>query len=492
MFYGLTLLLCLGISSAHEEIKQEYVTPTFEEFVMSHYMPRINLPSIRRLLGSPEEDKTIEKEAEREETISKLKVYCVGGLVIGGLVFFLQSSVHNSNNRSWLAEMLRANFVMRKCCFAYKPADYAPVTESADEENVQLTSPTTTSNNTASPPPEAEEPEFHVGVLAGCVVGLLVSYLTWGFFQEQLMTQEYHNIATGGTDRFKEAEFLVFLNRLSGLVISTIAVSQSSVTKFSPPYMFLFCSMSNIMSAWFQYESLKFITFPMQVLAKSCKVLFTMLMGVAVNNKSFSPMEYANAVSIAVGLVVFKYGQESGPPTDDSLNAKYFAVGLTLISGYICSDSFTSNWQSRIFKKYSISPLQMMRGVNMFSASFSLLSCAPALLSTCIFFKDHPKIILHAGLMSLCSGTGQLFIFYTIKRFGAVVFAVAMTTRLIMSVLLSIVIFSHPINAMGFFGMFITFVALIVRVDMKRRAAKKKTTKTSEANVKTSAPRGSG
>merc|ERR1719334_2476867 len=94
--------------------------------------------------------------------------------------------------------------------------------------------------------------------------------------------------------------------------------------------------------------------------------------------------------------------------------------------------------------------------------------------ATLVFFQEHPKIIFHAFLMSLCSGSGQLFIFYTIKRFGAVVFAVAMTTRLILSVLLSIVMFSHPINGMAFFGMFITFCALIGRVWMKKQAAAKK------------------
>merc|ERR1719499_2865823 len=115
-----------------------------------------------------------------------------------------------------------------------------------------------------------------------------------------------------------------------------------------------------------------------------------------------------------------------------------------------------------------------MMGVNIFSASFSLMTSAPDIVSTLDFFRTHPQIMFHAGLMSMCSGTGQLFIFYTIQRFGAVVFAVAMTARLIISVLLSVVWFQHPINSLGFVGMAITFVALIVRVDMKRRAVKKK------------------
>eukprot|EP00495_Collosphaeridae_sp_1-RS-2012_P009234 TRINITY_DN9313_c0_g1_i1.p1 TRINITY_DN9313_c0_g1~~TRINITY_DN9313_c0_g1_i1.p1 ORF type:complete len:135 (-),score=6.15 TRINITY_DN9313_c0_g1_i1:10-414(-) len=131
-----------------------------------------------------------------------------------------------------------------------------------------------------------------------CVMGLLVAYISWGYFQERLMTVEYPNVVIRGSkDRFKNSEFLVFLNRAAGLVIATIALRmQDPPLACSPPYKFLFCSISNVLSAWFQYEALKFITFPMQVLAKSCKVLFTMLMGVAINQKKFTLMEYINAL----------------------------------------------------------------------------------------------------------------------------------------------------------------------------------------------------
>jgi len=212
----------------------------------------------------------------------------------------------------------------------------------------------------------------------------------------------------------------------------------------------------------------------MQVLAKSCKVLFTMLMGVAINQKKFTLMEYVNALFIALGLVIFKYGQTTGEHTDDSMTAQYFLVGLILIICYILCDSFTSNWQSRIFKEHSITSLQMMQGVNVFSVFFSLLTSTPEILSTLRFFGSHPSIMWHAGLMSACSGVGQLFIFYTIGQFGAVVFAVAMTTRLICSVLLSIVAFNHRINPIGGLGMAFTFFALAWRVKMRRDASRRK------------------
>jgi len=449
-------------------------TKGFEEFLTANSHLMVGQSLWRRLMDVDEEFE-LSKNLERDETIQKLKVYVVLGFVLAVGVVIIQKIVHDPTNNGCIAVFLRKN--LHFLCFG-KPQrvetsygrlptieteEWNEVDESGDSnlKPIEITKPA---------PATAKREEFSLWKLLFCVFGLLVSYISWGYFQERLMTVEYPNVSEKGTnDRFKNSEFLVFLNRISGLAIATVALRMGkTLDTSSPPYKFLFCSMSNILSAWFQYEALKFITFPMQVLAKSCKVLFTMLMGVAIDQKKFTGYEYVNALCIAMGLVIFKFGQETGGETDDSLTAQYFLVGLLLIGCYILCDSFTSNWQSRIFREHSISSLQMMQGVNIFSCLFSLLTSTPEILSTLDFFRTHPSIMWHAGLMSMCSGVGQLFIFYTISNFGAVVFAVAMTTRLICSVLLSIVAFHHRINPMGGVGMTITFFALAWRVKMKR------------------------
>lgn len=43
---------------------------------------------------------------------------------------------------------------------------------------------------------------------------------------------------------------------------------------------------SNVMSSWFQYEALKYVSFPTQVLAKASKVIPVMLMGKVVQGKT--------------------------------------------------------------------------------------------------------------------------------------------------------------------------------------------------------------
>ena len=112
-----------------------------------------------------------------------------------------------------------------------------------------------------------------------CFVGLQVSYVLWGINQEQLMTNEYK------FGRFTSAAFCVFGNRFLALFISLAIVvfrrvRSTKQMKEAPYYYYAPSSLSNSLSSWAQYESLKFVSFPTQVLSKSCKLIPVMLVSV--------------------------------------------------------------------------------------------------------------------------------------------------------------------------------------------------------------------
>ena len=48
--------------------------------------------------------------------------------------------------------------------------------------------------------------------------------------------------------------------------------------------------------------------------------------------------------------------------------------GIIILVGYMVFDSFTSNWQNALYKEYSVSSVQMMAGVNLFSCLFTTVS----------------------------------------------------------------------------------------------------------------------
>ncbi len=62
------------------------------------------------------------------------------------------------------------------------------------------------------------------------------------------------------------------------------------------------------------------------------------------------------------------------------------------------------------------------------------------------FATRHPDALNNMMVLSLAATTGALFISYTIKTFGALVFATIMTTRQFLSILLSCILFAHPLS----------------------------------------------
>ncbi|XP_055642004.1 adenosine 3'-phospho 5'-phosphosulfate transporter 1 [Toxorhynchites rutilus septentrionalis] len=300
-----------------------------------------------------------------------------------------------------------------------------------------------------------------------CLFGLMGSYLTWGVLQEKIMTQEYEN-ADKKKVHFKDSQFLVFTNRVLGFLITAVYLTlKGQLKQRVPMYKYSYASFSNIMSAWFQYEALKFVNFPTQVLAKSCKIIPVMIMGKIISRNKYEFYEYITAIMISVGMIFFLTGS-----TDESkTTAVTTLTGVLLLTFYMVFDSFTSNWQGELFKTYSMSSIQMMCGVNLFSTLFTAasLSMQGGFSSSLQFAAEHPKFVLDCVVLSISSAIGQLFIFYTIATFGAVVFTIIMTLRQAIAILLSCLIYKHNISFLGVIGVFIVFLAIFLRVYCNQR-----------------------
>nr|SVE83631.1 EOG090X05CU [Daphnia pulex] len=307
--------------------------------------------------------------------------------------------------------------------------------------------------------------------LCYCCVGLQVSYLLWGILQEKIMTREY---ADGDkTERFTDSQFLVFVNRILAFLFSGIylLLTHQNIHR-TPLYKYSFCSVSNTLSSWCQYEALKFVSFPTQVLAKSAKVIPVMLMGKLVSRAQYKNYEYATAVLISVGMTAFLLGSGG----DKKGNNVTTASGALLLCGYLIFDSFTANWQSALFKEHKPSSIQMMCGVNLMSCLFTSASLIQqgGFFYSLSFAARHPIFIMDCLLTAISSALGQLFIFATISKFGPVVFTIIMTVRQGLSILLSCLLYKHHLSEMGILGVFIVFLAIFLRIYYAQQHKKRK------------------
>lgn len=86
-----------------------------------------------------------------------------------------------------------------------------------------------------------------------------------------------------------------------------------------------------------------------------------MLMGTILKGTVYSRLEYIEAVGITIGIIIFSMSK-SNFASNSWTNE---VIGFLLLSMYVLSDSFTSQWQSKIYKDYGkIDHFQMMFGVN--------------------------------------------------------------------------------------------------------------------------------
>lgn len=301
-------------------------------------------------------------------------------------------------------------------------------------------------------------------LLLFCACGLQCAYLSWGVLQERLMTRGYGS--AGST--FSSSQFLVFCNRTLALSVGLAVVGSGVVDMPShrtPFFKYSFTSLSNIMSSWCQYEALKYVSFPAQVISKSSKIFPVMFMGWLINHRSYPLYEYAVAGVVSGGVALFM-ANEKAPKQTELAEQSTQTTGLILLGCYLILDSFTSQWQQHIFRRHKASSYHMMVGVNSFSAffTFAALLRSGELFVALDFIREFPESSMHVLLLSLAGAIGQMFIFYTIKTFGPLVFAIIMTTRQVLSIMLSSWLYGHTIGLKGIAGATTVFSALIFRI----------------------------
>lgn len=145
-------------------------------------------------------------------------------------------------------------------------------------------------------------------------------------------------------------------------------------------------------------------------------------------------------------------------------------TGIMLLLLFLFFDSFTSQWQSRMFQRHrDLSMIELMFATSAYSTVLSMITLihTKELGPAISFMYRHSEIHLQLFVFSMCSTIGQLFIFYTIKNFGAVVFTIIMTTRVLLSITLSCFLYDHKVTSTGFFGLMLVLAAVCYRIKRK-------------------------
>lgn len=298
--------------------------------------------------------------------------------------------------------------------------------------------------------------------LAFCFVGVVGSLLIYGVLQERIMTLPFGEGES--KEVFKYSLFLVSCNRfVAACIAAGTLVYKGMYTELKPVapiYAYASVSLSNVIATTCQYEALKHVSFAVQTLGKCAKMFPVMVWGFFILRKRYGVKDVALAVAITGGcFVFFSFGPTASRVAKGGAS-NFFGIGL--MGGYLFADGYTSTFQQAMFKGHSMSTYNQVLWTALCSialSSFGLLSSGQV-GGTIRFLVAHPEAIMSIFFLSSAASCGSLFISYTIKTFGALTFAVIMTTRQFLSILLSSFFFGNPLTFGQWVGTFIVVTAL--------------------------------
>ncbi|KAI2492708.1 UAA transporter family [Fragilaria crotonensis] len=230
-----------------------------------------------------------------------------------------------------------------------------------------------------------------------------------------------------------------------------------------------------MLSSWCQYEALRYVSFPATTLFKSFKLAPVMAMGKILGNKTYPTYDYFVALVIGVGITFFMsssddlkfgydiYGEASATWTGVMLLFLYLFLIPSHRSGNLACFSVivTCPWWSSCFATSAFSTV----------LAFVTLLHTKIDTSTLVHYQP-PRNSFALFAFSICSTIGQIFIFYTIKNFGAVVFTLIMTTRILLSIAFSCILYGHEVTGVGFMGLMMVMGAVCTASSARRRVRK--------------------
>jgi len=311
--------------------------------------------------------------------------------------------------------------------------------------------------------------------------GIFASFSYFAVLQEDVYKKEY-----GGSDKVKGEKFaFTFLaltaERGINAAIALLGMAVLGGSGIKIPHKEIFNSgISQMLAMAASNEALRYVSFPTQVLGKSCKMVPVMAGGILLGGKSYDLVKYLQVALITLGVTVFNFGGKKKGGGEDS------AYGLWLIAASLVMDAVTGGLQDKV--KASTKALNpsdpkakptMHESMFWTNASGCLVAAALGLATGHLtegfaFCSRHPEVLQAVLIYSLASAVGQNFIYYTITQFGPLLLSTVTTTRKIFSTVYSVLRNpSNSLDEMQWAGCTLVFVGLAVELLEKALPSKK-------------------
>jgi solute carrier family 35 (UDP-galactose transporter), member B1 len=326
-----------------------------------------------------------------------------------------------------------------------------------------------------------------------CCAGVFVSFSYFAVCAEDVYKKQER-----GDERFSMTFYALVIERFINAFSAFVIIFVFGGSGFKLPLREIFNSGATQMFAMAaSNEALRYVSYPTQVLGKSCKMVPVMVGGLLVGGRKFTRFQYVSVAFVTFGVFLFNMGGGSSSSgghqksTDDKGNSMY---GLFLIFVSLVFDAITGGLQDKVkITTKSLNPSHSKTAKpsaheSMLYTNLSGAICAlffaiftGQISSGFYFCQKHPKVLKSIVSYSLASAIGQNFIYHTITSFDVLVLTTVTTTRKIFSTLFSV--FRNPnlhLTTVQWLGCFVVFIFLaletVEKIHKNRKAPSTSTT----------------
>jgi UDP-galactose transporter B1 len=174
--------------------------------------------------------------------------------------------------------------------------------------------------------------------------------------------------------------------------------------------------------------------------------------------KRYSWQKYLNIAIITSGVALFVGGGNSSSKADAGSGAMFYGVIILFIS--LCFDGATGAYEDKLMGTEHVGPFDLMYNIQLGKAVISF--CALIAVNQ---LDDLQQTLQSGGFFLLVLGftgaIGQVFVFLTISKFGALNCALIGLGRKILSLVLSFLAFGHVLNIWQSIGLMLALLAMI-------------------------------
>jgi len=292
-----------------------------------------------------------------------------------------------------------------------------------------------------------------------CFLGIMGSFVVYGLLLEY---------TTSGGRKLHELSFLFVTSSLYTVTAAAGRYVRQETPTTIPPARFAVLGLTSMGSTFFSVRSLRYVIYPIQVLAKSCKPVPVMIMG-AFMGKKYPLKKYINVCLIVAGVGLFmgggsskgKKGGDGDGDGDDGLSASSQAFGILLLFISLCFDGGTGAYEDKLMSVHSVGPFDLMYNIQL---GKTILAGVGLLVfnQVHLFIQMCQEMGFLLVALGLSGAMGQVFIFVTISKFGALTCSIIGLARKVTTLVASIYFYGHELNGTQFTGLVVAVGAMVM------------------------------